>query len=93
MSDTNLPSITDPYQVPVTFVNSVVGTGFVNGNCNVTLATARFTPNGDAVQTDLVIASRLRLDLFAVQSLHDALGKILDENTKGPSQPRGKMDS
>ena len=85
--------ISDPYNCPVTFINDVAGIGFANGNINLTLSVARFTPCGDAVQSDLVIASRLRFDLYAAQQIHSMIGKILDENTKGAAQPRPKMDS
>lgn len=81
MADEPLP-ITDPYQVPVVFVNQVACSGFLNGNCNLTLATARFTPEGGKVAADLVVTSRLRMDLFCVQQLRDTLDQILTQNTK-----------
>lgn len=75
--------ISDPYKTPTTFVNQIVGTGFVNGVCNVTFATAQFTPQPDGtVSPDLVITSRLRMDLFCAQQLYAELGKIIEQNIK-----------
>jgi hypothetical protein len=83
--DANLP-ITDPYQVPVVFTNQLVGSGFLNGNLNLTFATARFTPNGDGIEPDLVITSRLRMDLFCAQQLYERLGKIIAETVKNETK-------
>ncbi len=78
--------ITDPHSVPVTFVNDVVGSGQVNGVCNITLAVARFTPDSsDTVDPDFVIAARLRMDLYCVHRLYEALGNIIKANEPPPS--------
>jgi hypothetical protein len=77
--------ITDPYQVQVGFHNQVVGVGFLNGNANITLAVARFTPSDGKVVADLVVSARLRLDLFCVKQLHDELARILAQNVKPSS--------
>lgn len=74
-------TLTDPHNVPVTFVNQVAGVGFLNGNINITLATARFTPSGDEVLPDLVVSSRLRMDLYCAQQLYTLLGKYITETT------------
>lgn len=85
---------TDPNNVPVTFVNSVDGIGFLNGVVNVTMSTYRYTPlEDDMVKADSVIAARLRFDLFCAQQLHKLLGDIIETNTKGAAQPQGKLDS
>lgn len=86
MSDpTDSLTISDPDNVPVQFVNQVVGSGHLNGVLNITLATARFTPNNSAkVDIDLVIASRLRMDLFCATQLRDVLNGII-EQTKAPA--------
>lgn len=82
MANDELP-ISDPYKTPTTFVNQIVGTGFVNGVVNVTFATAQFTPQPDnTVSPDLVITSRLRMDLFCAQQLYAELGKIIEQNMK-----------
>lgn len=74
-------TITDPFRTPVTFVSQVVGSGILNGVVNVTFATANFTPNNDGkVDTDLVISSRLRMDLFAAGQLYETLGKLLEQS-------------
>lgn len=92
MSDQEVKSLplTDPNNVSVTFVSQVAGVGFLNGVLNVTLATARFTPIGSEVTPDIIVSSRLRFDLFCAQELHNLLGKIIEQNTKGPAQPVGK---
>ena len=87
MPDPKEVIILDPHAVPVTFVSDVAGIGFLNGVVNLTLVTARFTPVGKDVDADLVVASRLRFDLFCAQRVHEMLGNILEQNTKGPAQP------
>ena len=75
--------ITDPYTVPITFANDVVGCGFLNGTVNITLAAARFTPTpAGNIDPDLVIVSRLRMDLYCATQLRDSLNKIIESNTK-----------
>lgn len=86
MSDDNALPIRDPFQIGITFVNQVVGSGFLNGNVNITLAAALFTPNDqNKVDPDVVIVSRLRMDLFAAEQLRDALTSIIQQNTKAPT--------
>ena len=81
MTDEKVLPITDPQQVPVTFVNQVVGIGSLNGVVNVTFATARFTPNAQgATDPDLVISARLRMDATCARQLRDQLTAILDQN-------------
>ena len=77
-SEAALP-ISDIYRTPTTFVNQVVGSGFVNGVINVTFATANFSPRTTEgpIDPDLVITSRLRMDLFCAQQLYETLGKQL----------------
>ena len=71
--------ITDPFHVNTTFVNDVVASGSLNGVVNLTFATALFSPGEDnKVDPDLVISSRLRMDLYCAQNLYAALGKILE---------------
>lgn len=80
---TKLSPPTDPHHVPVAFCNGVVGSGHLNGVANVTLAVANFTPNAEGkVDTDLVVSARLRMDLYCVRELRDALDRILAENMK-----------
>jgi len=81
-------SITDPYKTPTTFVNQVAGAGFLNGVVNVTMATAQFTPQANGIVTpDLVITSRLRMDLFCAQQLYAELGRIIQQNTRTDEKP------
>jgi hypothetical protein len=77
-ANTESPHISDPHRVKTEFVNQVVGSGHLNGVVNLTLATANFTPNADGkIDLDLVIAARLRMDLFCAQQMHEALGQII----------------
>lgn len=78
--------ITDPHNVPVTFVSQVLGQGHANGVVNLTLGVARWTPDGlpvekdeegAKVEIDMVIASRLRMDLSCAKQLRDSLDSIL----------------
>ena len=74
------PPITDPHHTQVTFVNQVVGQGHLNGVVNLTFAVANFTPNADGkVDIDLVVASRLRMDMFCATQLRDALTTVIDQ--------------
>ena len=78
--------VTDPHKVRTTFVNQVVGSGFLNGVVNVTLGTAQFTPRGESIDPDLVISSRLRMDMLCVHQLYAILGKIIqDQNGTKPN--------
>ncbi len=77
MADDSL-SVTDPHKTPVVFVNQLAGSGYLNGVVNLTFAVAQFTPTEDGtVNPDLVVASRLRMDLACAQQLFEHLGKIL----------------
>lgn len=81
MADELGVTITDPHNVSVIFCNQVIGSGYLNGVCNVTMGTHRFTPTSDGkVAPDVIVAARLRLDMFAVQQLYDTLGSILEKN-------------
>lgn len=82
---TNELKVSDPRHVPVVFVNDVIGSGFLNGNINLTLGAMQFTPSGSEVDPDWVIVARLRMDLYAAQRLRDALDAIIQANTKPSS--------
>jgi hypothetical protein len=85
MSDSAPLKITDPNEEPVKFVNMVGGSGFLNGIANITLLTARWTPDvvgTDHVPVDLIVGSRLRFDLKCAQELRDVLDGIIEANTK-----------
>lgn len=80
-------TITDPYRPQSTFVNQLVGSGHLNGVVNCTFATANFTPNNNGgIDADLVITSRLRMDLFCAQQLYERLGAIISETVKGETK-------
>lgn len=86
----NILTVTDPNNVPVTFVNQVLGQGHANGVINLTLGVARWTPVGpreDApngvVEVDMVIASRLRMDLQCAKQMRDSLNELLSKLLPG----------
>lgn len=71
----------------VTFVNSVAVSGFGNGVLNIAFSTAAYTPSIDDKGNTIVavnefISANLRMDLFCAQQVYEALGKILQEQTK-----------
>lgn len=78
--------ISDVYKTPTVFVNQLVGSGHLNGVVNCTFATAQFTPVDGAVQPDLVITARLRMDLFCAQQLYERLGAIIQETVKNETK-------
>lgn len=72
---------------PLIFVNSLEVHGTLNGVVNMLLSTARFLPDGEKVTAKSEHAVDLRFDLFLAQQIHDALGKILAEQTKPTAKP------
>ena len=90
MADENLDlPIRDPNPVLVTFVSDIAAIGFFNGITNLTLVTAQFSPPSTAgqIDMDLVVSSRLRMDLYCVQRLYEQLGKILADHGTPKGQP------
>lgn len=82
-ASTNDPlPVTDPHRVPIVFVNQVVGAGHLNGVINITFAAALFTPTKNGIEPDLVITSRLRMDMFCAEQLYAQLGQIIAKNSK-----------
>ena len=67
-------------QVGVTFVNTVVGRGILNGVVNLSFGVLQFTPSDDGktVEPDPVIASRLRMDKMCARQLRDVLNDLLE---------------
>lgn len=73
--------VSDPYRVATVFVNRVVGSGHFCGVANLTFAVAQFTPKPDgSIDPDLVVATRLRMDLACARQLYETLGRILEQN-------------
>lgn len=70
----------------VTIVNSLAVSGFLNGIINLGFTTAQFLPRQDGDKTVVdaaeVMTANLRMDLACAQQLHDALGRILEQNTR-----------
>lgn len=90
MADENLDlPIRDPNTVPVTFVSDIAAIGFFNGVTNLTFVVAQFSPPSTAgkIDMDLVVSSRLRMDLYCVQRLYEQLGKILADHGTLKGQP------
>jgi len=73
----------------VIFVNNLDVSGFLNGNVNLSFSTHRFVVSGTVdqegrlkVDPDSYVSALLRMDLYVAQQLHEALGKIIAEQTK-----------
>jgi hypothetical protein len=83
--------LNDPNNVPITFVNELSHCGFLNGVVNLTFGVAKFSPwtTGEpdqiAVKPDVIVASQLRMDLYAAQVLRDELTRILDAQHVRPA--------
>lgn len=77
-----------PKEVDVTYVTGLGTWGFLNGVINVSLTTTRWLPEYDeenektVVVPSVDICADLRLDLYAAQQLHEALGVLIEANTK-----------
>lgn len=80
-------------EVGVTFVNTVVGRGILNGVINLSLSVFNFTPsaNGESVDLDPTIACRLRMDRVCAAQLRDVLTEFLSQieqvESKSMEQP------
>lgn len=65
-------------QVGITFVNTVLGRGILNGIVNVQLGALQFSESDDGkVDPDLVVACRLRMDRICAKHLRDQLDELL----------------
>ena len=72
--------VTDPHLVPVAFVNQVVAAGHLNGVVNMTLGVARFSPTpAGEIDTDMIVASRLRMDMACAMQMRDQLDRIIGQ--------------
>lgn len=70
----------------VTFVNTMTVSGFLNGLINLSFTTARFTANEGKVDVDEYPSLYLRMDLACAQQVHEALGKLIEQNTSKPAK-------
>lgn len=65
-------------QVGITFVNTVLGRGILNGVVNIQLGALQFSEGKDGdVDPDLVVACRLRMDRNCAKQLRDQLDVLL----------------
>jgi hypothetical protein len=68
----------DSDRVSVTFVNTVIGRGSLNGVINLAFSTFNFTPNDNGqVDADPVISCRLRMDKVCATQLRDVMNELL----------------
>lgn len=65
--------------VSVTFVNTVVGRGILNGVINLSFGVFNFTPSEDGKEVDVdpTIACRLRMDKVCAIQLRDVMNDLL----------------
>lgn len=69
----------------VVFVNTMTVSGFLNGICNLSFTTARFSATAEGkVDPDEYPSAFLRMDLACAQQVHAALGQIIEQNTSKP---------
>lgn len=75
-------------EAEVTYVTGLGTWGFLNGVINVSFTTTRWFAEYDTEKEAMVVvpvlevSADLRLDLFAAQQLHEALGVLIEQNTK-----------
>ncbi len=79
-------AVEDDLPAPV-FVNTLAVNGFVNGNINLAFSQARWYPKENDDEKMVVaiaepIVVDLRMDLRCAQQVYDAIGAILEANTK-----------
>lgn len=65
--------------VSVTFVNTVIGRGTLNGVVNLSFGVFNFTPSedGSKVDIDATVACRLRMDKVCATQLRDVMNELL----------------
>ena len=68
--------------VGVTFVNVLVGQGVLNGVVNLQFGAYHFTPNGEAIDPDLVVACRMRMDIECAKQLYNSLAVLISASEK-----------
>ena len=73
--------IADPTRIAPIFVSVVVGSGTVNNVVNITFGTFMFTPNDNAIDPDLIVSCRLRMDLPCLHQLYEQIGNMLKSTT------------
>ena len=65
-------------EVGVTFVNTVIGRGILNGVINLSFGVFNFTPTDDGkVDVDPAVACRLRMDKVCATQLRDVMNDLL----------------
>lgn len=88
-------------EVGVTFVNTVIGRGILNGVCNLSFGVFNFTPSEDGKTVDLdpVVAVRLRMDKICATQLRDVMNELLatieraeHEATMGNAESNKQVD-
>lgn len=82
-----MPDAKDPADAPLIVASAIELSGHNNGICNILLNRVVYVPvaNSDGstrIEAHKVYPADIRFDLFCAQQIHDALGKILDEQTK-----------
>lgn len=63
--------------VGITFVNTVIGAGVLNGVVNMQLGAFAFEATGDKVEAAPKVAARLRMDVLCARRMRDELDRIL----------------
>lgn len=70
----------------VIFVTGLAVRGFANGVVNLALSTAQYLPETIEGETKVgvqeIVTANLRMDLFCAQQVHQALGAIIEQQTR-----------
>ena len=77
--------------IGITFVNTLIGRGILNGIVNLSFAAFNFTPDDQgAVSADPAVACRLRMDKVCAVQLRDALNDLITIIEKAESSPQSE---
>lgn len=81
-------------KVSITFVNTVVGRGILNGVINLSFGAFNFTPSDDgkSVDIDPAVACRLRMDKICATQLRDVMNELLATIEKSESEMSNGSD-
>jgi len=69
--------VKDTIHAPIVYFEGAPNFGNANGTINVTLAVARYLPEGSQIASDLVAVASLRCNVQAATELRNALDRAL----------------
>lgn len=70
----------DQDKVGITFVNTLIGRGILNGVANLSFAAFNFTPTDEGkIEPDPVVVCRLRMDKVCLYQMQKALNELVEQ--------------